>query len=214
MFERSVLMCSLEPEQHVPTEVGDDFPTVSGGTSATMKVIDEKLSGAFPDISGQRIFDIKFLFEKIKRLSHHNAPTNCGFSDMDITRETRKRMESVFQMKFLPIYADCSCYACLVSSTVRFSYPRASMILSFVLVRACTALPRLRSAVIGAIKFRIRQLQESMGRRVELLWQDLRNGPSHVFGEHKDCSVIGYFCNGGSSGEENLVSDMQVCGIW
>lgn len=60
---------------------------------------------------------------------------------------------------------------------------------------------RLRYAVTEAIKYRQRQLETiSYEDNLLKLKKDIINGPSHVFGDHSDCSQ--YFCEGPKIGKK------------
>ncbi|XP_063226423.1 uncharacterized protein LOC134533104 [Bacillus rossius redtenbacheri] len=50
--------------------------------------------------------------------------------------------------------------------------------------------------------------------KVSQLKCDIENGPSHVFGEHKNCSTLGYFCDGRKDGESNLVPELEKNSLW
>lgn len=43
---------------------------------------------------------------------------------------------------------------------------------------------------------------------------DIENGPSHVFGEHKQCAKLGYFCKGQKEGEKNVVPELVKSGLY
>lgn len=65
-----------------------------------------------------------------------------------------------------------------------------------------TRLLRFRYAVTEAVKYN-RQIQgnASFETRLIILKSDLENGPSHVFGDHKNCRQ--YFCQGPKNGSTN-----------
>ena len=68
---------------------------------------------------------------------------------------------------------------------------------------------KIRNAVVKAVEFR-RNRKVSWQKKVSELIKDLKNVLSHVFGEHKDCSSLQYFCNGQrKEGEENLVPQLS-----
>ncbi|KAL4101106.1 hypothetical protein QTP88_021126 [Uroleucon formosanum] len=72
---------------------------------------------------------------------------------------------------------------------------------------------RLRYAVTEAIKYRQRQLETILYEDNLLkLKKDIINGPSHVFGDHSDCSQ--YFCEGPKIDEKNYVENFKRLGIW
>lgn len=76
-------------------------------------------------------------------------------------------------------------------------------------------LKRLRYAVTSAIRHRKAQVGQPLYVRVEDLRKDIKNGPSHVFGEHGSCAERGYFCDGNlKPGEINLVEDMKLTGVF
>ena len=52
---------------------------------------------------------------------------------------------------------------------------------------------RLRTGIKKAAEYRLRE-EIPLEERVENLKQDLKNVPSHVFGEHKECQKLAYFC--------------------
>ena len=72
---------------------------------------------------------------------------------------------------------------------------------------------KIRNAVVKAVTFR-RNREVSWQTKISELIKDLNNIPSHVFGEHKDCASLRYFCNGQQKeGEENLVLQLQRAGL-
>lgn len=73
---------------------------------------------------------------------------------------------------------------------------------------------RCRVGVKKAIEQRKNE-EGSLKTKADKLREDIINSPSHVFGEHKKCEEIGYFCNGvPKEGEINLVEDMKSCGMY
>lgn len=54
---------------------------------------------------------------------------------------------------------------------------------------------KIRNAITKAVKHHINQ-NTSMKDKIILLKRDIMNVGSHVFGEHKECARIGYFCDG------------------
>lgn len=73
---------------------------------------------------------------------------------------------------------------------------------------------KIRNAVVKAVTFR-RNNKVSWQSKISGLIKDLHNIPSHVFGEHKDCASLKYFCNGElKEGEENLVPQLQMAGFY
>lgn len=67
------------------------------------------------------------------------------------------------------------------------------------------AIPRLTAAARGAIRH-----CGKVGDSVENLKRDLRNGPYHIFGEHKNCRE--YFCD--KHTEDNVVRRLKGSGIF
>lgn len=72
-------------------------------------------------------------------------------------------------------------------------------------------LRKLRSAVTMAVQFRMKQSNFSHNEKVNLLKQDIMNGPYHVFGSHNNCDE--YFCKKKDT-ELNYVPDMKLCGLF
>ncbi|XP_076685833.1 uncharacterized protein LOC143377909 [Andrena cerasifolii] len=52
---------------------------------------------------------------------------------------------------------------------------------------------RLRTGIKKAAEYRLQE-EITLEERVRNLKEDLRNVPSHVFGEHKECQKLAYFC--------------------
>lgn len=73
---------------------------------------------------------------------------------------------------------------------------------------------RLRTAVTKAIAYRKNQPSLDVSQKLQNLRKDLVNSASHVFGEHKKCSDIGYFCSGPKEGETNYVPALRECGMY
>lgn len=72
---------------------------------------------------------------------------------------------------------------------------------------------KIRNAVVKAVTFR-RNSKGSREQKLSGLIKDLQNIPSHVFGEHKGCSSLKYFCNGEQKeDEENLMPQLQKAGL-
>ncbi|KAF2879257.1 hypothetical protein ILUMI_26903, partial [Ignelater luminosus] len=46
--------------------------------------------------------------------------------------------------------------------------------------------------------------------KIELLKGDIDNSLSHVFGEHKECKAIGYFCEKPYNPSGTLLSDLKM----
>ncbi|KAI4455781.1 exonuclease phage-type/recb c-terminal domain-containing protein [Holotrichia oblita] len=68
---------------------------------------------------------------------------------------------------------------------------------------------RMRDGIRKAIQYRKTEdcsLEEQLNR----LSKDIRNCPRHIFGDHGNCET--YFCTG-SKVEENLVPEMEDCGL-
>lgn len=63
------------------------------------------------------------------------------------------------------------------------------------------------------IAFRIKENTEFVNK-IEDLSKDLRNIPSHVFGEHKCCTQLWYFKCQKKENEENSASSMRLCGLF
>jgi hypothetical protein len=73
---------------------------------------------------------------------------------------------------------------------------------------------KFRNAVTKAIEFRKNE-STSMTQKIRDLRNDILNIPSHVFGEHKRCAEIGYFCNGTlKDGEQNIVPQLTELGLF
>ncbi|XP_076655252.1 uncharacterized protein LOC143360365 [Halictus rubicundus] len=72
----------------------------------------------------------------------------------------------------------------------------------------------LRVGIQSAARFRANEnLQES--QQIENLRADIINVPSHVFGEHKECQKLGYFCNSPvKEDEENIVPELMRVGVY
>ncbi|XP_031327666.1 uncharacterized protein LOC116182986 isoform X1 [Photinus pyralis] len=69
-------------------------------------------------------------------------------------------------------------------------------------------LGRFRNAVTKAIEHRKNE-NKPFDEKTNSLKGDILNGPKHIFGDHSACDD--YFCKGG---EENLVPDLQSCGLY
>lgn len=72
---------------------------------------------------------------------------------------------------------------------------------------------RCRAAVTKAVKYRKAE-DGTLHSKCMNLREDILNGPSHVFGEHKQCIRQKYFCNGSKEGEINYVPDLVKCGLY
>lgn len=68
----------------------------------------------------------------------------------------------------------------------------------------------LRSAVVGAVRYRKQQTDMSFHSRVEELKKDIKNSPFHVFGDHDNCRNRdgGYFCKE-KKPEINMIPDLM-----
>lgn len=56
--------------------------------------------------------------------------------------------------------------------------------------------------------------QVTFEEKIKLLEGDIRNAPSHVFGEHAKCNEIKYFKCSPPEDEVNLVPSMKLCGLY
>nr|XP_012139969.1 PREDICTED: uncharacterized protein LOC105662418 [Megachile rotundata] len=71
-----------------------------------------------------------------------------------------------------------------------------------------------RINITRAATFR-RNSDATWENKIAGLIKDLSNIPSHIFGEHKDCSSLPYFSNEEiKEGEENLVPQLQMAGLY
>lgn len=50
--------------------------------------------------------------------------------------------------------------------------------------------------------------------KVSNLRKDILNSVSHIFGEHKMCQELKYFCNKSSPDTENLIEDFKHAGMY
>jgi len=81
------------------------------------------------------------------------------------------------------------------------------------LKKVTNSVMKIRNAVVKAVTFR-RNNKGSRKQKLLGLIKDLQNIPSHVFGEHKSCPSLKYFCNGEQKeGEENLILQLQKAGL-
>ncbi|XP_050306168.1 uncharacterized protein LOC126743213 isoform X2 [Anthonomus grandis grandis] len=71
---------------------------------------------------------------------------------------------------------------------------------------------RMRTAVAMAVTQRNKE-DKSFSIKIENLTKDLKNIPSHVFGEHLNCTAIGYFRCEKKFGEKNYIEEMKACGV-
>lgn len=65
-----------------------------------------------------------------------------------------------------------------------------------------------------AVVHRKKQTDQDENQKLANLQKDLTNSASHVFGEHKRCKEIGYFCTGPKEGEKNYVTELRESGIY
>ncbi|XP_076381283.1 uncharacterized protein LOC143260253 [Megalopta genalis] len=73
---------------------------------------------------------------------------------------------------------------------------------------------RLRTDVVKAAVYRSKENLPTH-QRIKNLQTDLLNIPSHVFGEHKECRRLGYFCDRPeNTGEDNLVPHLKKIGTY
>ncbi|KAF5281749.1 hypothetical protein FQR65_LT14544 [Abscondita terminalis] len=72
---------------------------------------------------------------------------------------------------------------------------------------------RLIAAVKKAIEYRSKQ-ECTLQEQVSLLIQDMKNAPSHVFGQHKNCDNIKYFNCEKDAIEIDYFDSMSACGLY
>ncbi|XP_076685768.1 uncharacterized protein LOC143377868 [Andrena cerasifolii] len=73
---------------------------------------------------------------------------------------------------------------------------------------------RLRTGIKKAAEYRLQE-EITLEERVRNLKEDLRNVPSHVFGEHKECQKLAYFCKKYSDpNREDYVPRLREAGIY
>lgn len=72
---------------------------------------------------------------------------------------------------------------------------------------------RCRAAVTKSVKYRKGEDGSLHSKCINLI-QGILNGPSHIFGEHKQCTKQKYFCKGSKEGEINYVPDLIKCGLY
>lgn len=73
---------------------------------------------------------------------------------------------------------------------------------------------RLRTGVKKAAEYRFTQ-KVNLADQIKNLKIDLKNVPSHVFGEHKECQKLAYFCKEYSNpNRTNYVPQMKEAGIY
>ncbi|XP_050303674.1 uncharacterized protein LOC126741321 [Anthonomus grandis grandis] len=71
---------------------------------------------------------------------------------------------------------------------------------------------RLRTAITMAVIYRNKENNNFIDK-LQNITKDLRNIPSHVFGEHRECASLGYFKCEKKDDEANLIPEMKGCGI-
>lgn len=71
---------------------------------------------------------------------------------------------------------------------------------------------RLRTSIKSATMFRIRE-KTSLVQKIDNLCKDLKNVPSHVFGQHEKCQEIAYFKCSPRLDEINHIPSMRACGL-
>lgn len=52
-----------------------------------------------------------------------------------------------------------------------------------------------------------------MDEKIKLLKEDIDNSISHVFGEHKYCLKLGYFCREQYKPSGSILSDLKMTGM-
>nr|XP_033323545.1 uncharacterized protein LOC117218921 [Megalopta genalis]XP_033323546.1 uncharacterized protein LOC117218921 [Megalopta genalis]XP_033323547.1 uncharacterized protein LOC117218921 [Megalopta genalis] len=73
---------------------------------------------------------------------------------------------------------------------------------------------KMRIAVVKATKYRLKE-NVPLDQKMNNLRKDLMNIPSHVFGEHKECRELGYFCDRAINGDkDNLVPHLTKIGTY
>ncbi|XP_076656358.1 uncharacterized protein LOC143361003 [Halictus rubicundus] len=73
---------------------------------------------------------------------------------------------------------------------------------------------RMRTDITKAAEYRVKD-NVPINRKINNLQEDLTNIPSHVFGEHKECRRLGYFCDRiANNDEENMVPHLMEIGIY
>ncbi|XP_074026881.1 uncharacterized protein isoform X2 [Leptinotarsa decemlineata] len=72
---------------------------------------------------------------------------------------------------------------------------------------------RLRTAITKAALHRMSE-NISLAEKIKLLEVDIRNAPSHVFGEHAKCKELQYFKCNPKDEEVNLVPSMKLHGLY
>ncbi|XP_076301517.1 uncharacterized protein LOC143219390 [Lasioglossum baleicum] len=80
------------------------------------------------------------------------------------------------------------------------------------IVEAC--IRRMRTGIVKAAEHRANE-DLPLAEKIRKLYEDITNVPSHVFGEHKRCNEIRYFCDGTpKEDEENIVPDLTNIGVY
>lgn len=78
-----------------------------------------------------------------------------------------------------------------------------------------SSVPRLRTAVVSAIKYRKNQTSDAEHTKVSELRKDILNSIHHTFGDHSGCQEREYFCDGTPKpGEVNIVPLLRETGIF
>ncbi|XP_076299458.1 uncharacterized protein LOC143218255 [Lasioglossum baleicum] len=73
---------------------------------------------------------------------------------------------------------------------------------------------KVRTAIKSAARYRSEQENLSFSDRDKLLKDDLRNVISHVFGEHKKCKDLAYFCkNHSNKNQTNYIPKLRETGL-
>ncbi|XP_076545135.1 uncharacterized protein LOC143305429 isoform X2 [Osmia lignaria lignaria] len=73
---------------------------------------------------------------------------------------------------------------------------------------------QMRADIVKAAEYRYSQ-QVTTAEKIKNLYADIHNVPSHVFGEHADCSKLQYFCDGTSKKDEkNIVPELMKMGVY
>ncbi|KAL4153670.1 hypothetical protein QTP88_001503 [Uroleucon formosanum] len=69
---------------------------------------------------------------------------------------------------------------------------------------------RFRTGIVTAIKYRKKENKPTTQQASDLA-NDIMNSPYHILGEHNKCDK--YFCKGSKTGDQNLVSIAENCGL-
>nr|XP_034195031.1 uncharacterized protein LOC117611204 [Osmia lignaria] len=77
-----------------------------------------------------------------------------------------------------------------------------------------SSIRRMRADIVKAAEYRYSQ-QVTTAEKIKNLYADIHNVPSHVFGEHADCSKLQYFCDGTSKKDEkDIVPELMKMGVY